>query len=73
MRTGSTRYCGGSACRKPFVVERGDFFVTCPDCRLYFQGGNLGARQLLPHARQRKLMGGEGKLMPTVADHNEVV
>lgn len=60
MKKGSTRHCAKTACRKPFVVEAGDFFITCPGCRLPWVGSDLGARQLLPHARERKLVHDDG-------------
>lgn len=73
MRKGSTRYCARTACRRPFVVQAGDFFVTCPACRQPWVGSRLGATQQLPHARERKLSKHEAGLALRVGDPSEVV
>lgn len=62
MRKGQTRHCARTNCRKVFTVQRGDDFITCPACRIFWAGGDMGVRQLLPHARERKLAG-DGPLL----------
>ena len=73
MRLGQIRCCARSSCRKAFWVDRGDQFVTCPDCRMPFKGGDLGPIQPLPHARERKLGTGDVNAHTKIADPNEVV
>jgi hypothetical protein len=59
------RRCARRSCRRLYWADPADQFITCPDCRLYWNGE---AKQIIPHARDRKLTAGDGGELLKVAD-----